>query len=124
MIEAGAFDNVVDVLKIAGQHKSQVTSRSRPGHVGRLQYCNRPAALSYLARNGEAREPRPDHANVDVEIESEARTVRPCNARCLIPAGFHDFVSSTGSAMRICRSTRRGGGHMLDWAVPLSTPIA
>jgi hypothetical protein len=26
--------------------------------------------------------------------------------------------------MRICRSTRRGGGHMLDWAVLLSTSIA
>ena len=124
MIEAGALDDVVDVLKIAGQHKSQVTARSRPGHVGRFQYRNRPAPLGDLACNGEARKPGPDHANVDVEIEIEARTVRPCNARRLIPAGFHDFISSIGSTMRICRSTRRGGGHMLDWAVPLSTSIA
>jgi hypothetical protein len=26
--------------------------------------------------------------------------------------------------MRICRSTRRRGGPMLDWVVPLSTSIA
>ena len=124
MIEAGALDNVVDVLKIAGQHKSQVPARSRPSHVGRFQYRNRPAPLGYLACNGEARKPRPYHANVDVEIEIEARTVRPCNTRRLIPAGFHDFVSSIGSTMRICRSTRRRGGPMLDWVVPLSTSIA
>src|SRR5262245_16682858 len=89
MIEAGALDDVVDVLKIARQHKSQVTARSRPGHVSAFQYRDRPSPLGYLACDGETRKPGPDHANIDVEIEIEPWTVRPRNACRLVPAGFH-----------------------------------
>src|SRR5262245_48625684 len=92
MVEARALDDVVDVLKIARQYKSQIAARCRPGHVSRFDDRDRPPPLGYLARDGEARKPSPDHANIDVEVEIEPWTVRPCNARRLIPAGFHDYI--------------------------------
>src|SRR5262249_5855557 len=121
MVEAGPFDDVVDVLEIAGQHKSEVAARSRPGHVSRFQYRDRPAPLGYLACNGEARKSGPDYTNVDVDIEIEPRTVRPCNACRLIPAGFHDYILPLARDANLPQHAARQQTHArLNRAAPTS----
>ncbi len=89
MVEADTLDDVVDIFGKARQHKSQIAARRRPGDVARFEDRNRPAPLGNLARDREAGEPRADHADINVEIEVQPRTVGTGNRSRLVPARFH-----------------------------------
>src|SRR5450631_2700302 len=86
VIEPDALDHAVDILLKARQHEAGIAPGCGPRHLVGLQYRHRPAAPRHLARHGQARQPGADHADVDIEIEIQARSLRACNPGRLIPA--------------------------------------
>ena len=56
------------ILGKARQHKAGIAAGAPPRRRACLQHRHRPAAPRDLARDGQAGEPAPDHADIDVEI--------------------------------------------------------
>src|SRR5262245_26308517 len=71
MVEPAALGQAMRALPESGQDKASVASGRASGDAIRLDQRDRPPALCDFPRARETRQPAPDHAHVDIEVERE-----------------------------------------------------
>src|SRR5215475_12517604 len=86
MIETDPFDDALDALPEARNDETAVAAGRIPGNAFGFDDRDRPSLERHFTRDREAGEASAHHANVDVEIQGEARPFRRSDHGRRIPA--------------------------------------